>query len=569
VADQALRELIVSIEFDRIDFTRLTRLDRIIDEVERNVRDLTGDIDRMGDETRRAGDRSTRAIREIGDEADHTSDRITDLTDDIQDQGRLGAAAAAIFSNSWVLAGAAAVGAIVGVGAALVNMNDETDEIFDRMQANAGMDMDQRAKAVSSSLEVYSKGFGQDLADVAQSIGTVSSAMKDITSQEELERLTKGMLLLKDGFNSAPEVKETAKVINTMTRNFDNLSKTDALDLITYGFQQNADYADDFIDTLNEYSVYFSKIGLGAEDFLGILLKGAEAGAFNLDKVGDSIKEIGILASDSQSTAADAFKKLGFNSDDMAAKFAGGGEKGKEALMATVAALSFVDDKVKQGQIGVALFGTQWEDMRDDVIFAMDGASEAVAGFRGSTERATEILQGNVSTKWSIIWRTFKSSVIEAMEDSGLSLNGFLDSIIDRMPRIEQYVKSVVSGIVNGFDYLSTAIDQIKAGDVVGLYKSTKAYRDQQGQDVQNTKDAFGSIFAPVAPKFIGPPVAGLPASSMPSTSGGVNAPISVTVTPPIGMTKKEAQDTGDMIGKAVNDRVFSVFNQLGTQFKK
>lgn len=87
-----------------------------------------------------------------------------------------------------------------------------------------------------------------------------------------------------------------------------------------------------------------------------ILSAGSAEGAFNLDKVGDAIKEFSIRAIDGSKTTADGFSQLGFNADDLAAKFAQGGDSAKDTFEDVITALSNMKDPLKQSQIGVELF---------------------------------------------------------------------------------------------------------------------------------------------------------------------------------------------------------------------
>lgn len=122
----------------------------------------------------------------------------------------------------------------------------------------------------------------------------------------------------------------------------------------------------------------FAKVGLDADDMFKIFQKGAESGAFNLDKVGDAVKEMAIRVVDGSDTTRQGFEAIGLNADEMSAKFAAGGESAKEAFNQTVDALAAMEDPLAQNQAGVALFGTMWEDLGADAVTALaeveDGA---------------------------------------------------------------------------------------------------------------------------------------------------------------------------------------------------
>ena len=77
------------------------------------------------------------------------------------------------------------------------------------------------------------------------------------------------------------------------------------MDLIAAGAQNGLDYSGELLDSISEYSVQFAKLGLDADDMFKIFQKGADTGAFNLDKVGDAVKELSIRVVDGSDTTAE------------------------------------------------------------------------------------------------------------------------------------------------------------------------------------------------------------------------------------------------------------------------
>lgn len=416
--------------------------DKAGSEISDALKDVKGDASRAADAVDELGDKASKA----GSEGKSGTNKFLGALDEVVPKGKTAGAASILFSNPWVLAAASVVGAIGGIALAITGMVSGAEADFDRMQAKLGYTNDQMASMKETTLDIYAKGFGENIGEVAGDVAVMKQNFKDLDNGA-IEKMTSGAYVLKDLFG--PEIKETSKAVKTMTANFKGLSEQDAMDLITTGFQQGGDYANDFLDTVNEYSVYFEKLGVGADKFVGTLIKGGQAGAFNLDKVGDAFKEIGIRSMDGSKETTAAFTALGFDAKKMGSDFAKGGDKAHNALMATVAALSFVDDAQEQNAIGVQLFGTQWEDMREDVIFAMDGAESAVAGFQGATERATQTLQDNAGTKWTQIVRGFKTGMMDAFSGSGGALTTLLDTVITVMPQ-------VISGIQTAMDWVSS-----------------------------------------------------------------------------------------------------------------
>jgi phage-related minor tail protein len=86
---------------------------------------------------------------------------------------------------------------------------------------------------------------------------------------------------------------------------------------------------------------------------------------------------------------------IGLDADKMALSIAKGGESAQSAFLATVIALANMKDPLKQNQAGVALFGTQWEDVRKNVITELTEGKTGLGDFKGATDEATNAITEN------------------------------------------------------------------------------------------------------------------------------------------------------------------------------
>lgn len=151
-----------------------------------------------------------------------------------------------------------------------------------------------------------------------------------------------------------------------------------AFNLIAQGAQNGLDYSGELIDNINEYSVQFKKVGMGAEDMFNIFASGAQNGAFNLDKIGDAVKELSIRVIDGSDTTKEGFKAAGLSAEKMAKEFGKGGESAKKAFKQTITALKEIEDPLERNTAGINLFGTMWEDLGETVVLSMADAEESM-----------------------------------------------------------------------------------------------------------------------------------------------------------------------------------------------
>lgn len=350
-------------------------------------------------------------------------------------------------------AGATALGTagIAALGAGVAKSIVETDSAFSRLEARTGATGAKLKSLENVAKDVFKAGFGEDISQVADDVSTLGAMFSNLKN-DQLTEVAKGASTIAKTWDA--EAKQVGKTVQSMTSNFKGLSETKALDLMTHAFQKTGDYSDDLLDTFNEYSVHFSKLGLSAEEFTGILIKGAEKGAWNMDKVGDAVKEFGIRAIDGSKGTTEGFKAIGLNADEMANKFIAGGETANNAFAATIAGLAAMKNPVEQNAAGVALFGTMWEDLREDVVLSMSDSLSAVQGFEGATGRAADALHNNFQSKLIQSWRDLQLGIADVINGAGAQ--EFLDGIAQKADELVPKIQSIVE---KAFEFGNTIRD--------------------------------------------------------------------------------------------------------------
>lgn len=239
---------------------------------------------------------------------------------------------------------------------------------------------------------VYGNNYGDSMADVADAVATVSQQMKGL-SDGELQSVTEGAFALRDVFQY--DVAESVRAANALVNNF-GISGDDAMNLIAAGAQNGLDFSGELLDTISEYSVQFAKVGIDADQMFQIMQAGADSGAWNLDKVGDAIKEMSIRVVDGSDTTAAGFQAIGMDADIMAQKFAAGGETAQQAFQETIQALAGMEDPVQQNIAGVNLFGTMWEDLGPEVVAQLASITDEAYAAGDELQKMQEVKYDNL-----------------------------------------------------------------------------------------------------------------------------------------------------------------------------
>ena len=309
---------------------------------------------------------------------------------------------------------------------------------------------------------VYGNNYGDSMADVADAVATVSQQMKGL-SDGELQSVTEGAFALRDVFQY--DVAESIRAANALVNNF-GISGDDAMNMIAAGAQNGLDFSGELLDTISEYSVQFAKVGIDADQMFQIMQAGADSGAWNLDKVGDAIKEMSIRVVDGSDTTAQGFAAIGMDADVMAQKFAAGGETAQQAFQETIQALAGMEDPVQQNIAGVNLFGTMWEDLGPEVVAQLASITDDAYAAGDELQNMQEVKYDNLGDALKGLGRQLESELMPLANE----LTGFFTDVLGQ-------------------------IDFSGLGD--GLMSLISTVTTTLGPAVQPLADLFGSIFSP------------------------------------------------------------------------
>ena len=280
--------------------------------------------------------------------------------------------------------------------------------------------------------DVYAANYGDSVADVGDAVAMVNRNMANL-DQNGLTAATEGALALRDAFEY--DVAESTRAAEAIRKNFGS-SAEEAFSLIAAGAQNGLDYSGELIDTINEYSSQFAKMGFDADGMFNILQAGADGTAWNLDKVGDAIKEFSIRAIDGSDSTVEAFTSLGYNAENIMATFAAGGEGANKAFFDVINTLMAVDDQVERDALGVALFGTMWEDLGTEAMEAMAGASQAAYDTEGALEKINQVKYNDLDSAIQGIGRQMEVALLPAAD-------AVYQSLMDSMPEITEAMEEV------------------------------------------------------------------------------------------------------------------------------
>lgn len=329
-------------------------------------------------------------------------------------------------------AAAAAAGAMA---VTFIKKGNDYIRTMNGVQAQTGITGDQLKEFGEIAKSVYASGKGENMQEIADALTNIQQASK--LSGKELEAATNSALLLKDTF--AMETNETTRAATALMKNF-GVSAEEAYGIIAVGAQNGANKNGDLLDTLNEYSVHYKALGLNVDQFITSLIKGAEAGSFSIDKVGDAVKEFTIRAKDGSKTSAEGFAALGLDAEIMTKAFAEGGEAAQAAFFQTVKAMDKMQDPVKKNAAGVALFGTMYEDLEQGVLKTLGSMQKADVDAAEVLRKIEQVKYNDIGYAITHIGRSFETALIPAAEAAGQEIYKQMPAIKDSIAQLTPIV---------------------------------------------------------------------------------------------------------------------------------
>ena len=296
-----------------------------------------------------------------------------------------------------ILAAGAAIG--IGLGAGVVAAMDVSGA-NDKLRAQLNLTANESGKLGKVAGDLYANNYGASMGEVNDAIASVVHnipAMRN-AAVPVLKDISAGALDVARVFGQ--DVEGVTRAVGVAMRTGLAPDAQSALDLITRGFQKIPGASEDLLDTMNEYGVQFQKLGLDGPAALGLINQLMQGGARNTDLAADAMKEFSIRAIDGSKLSAEGFKALGLDAEKMTAQIAGGGKGASAGLDLVIDRLNAMEDPVKRDAAGVALFGTQWEDLGQAFRSAdLDTAAASLGKTADATKGiADQSDQGRINT---------------------------------------------------------------------------------------------------------------------------------------------------------------------------
>lgn len=276
-----------------------------------------------------------------------------------------------------------------------------------------------------------------------------------------------------------------------------NSSTQEGFTLLGYGAKASAEdiqKAKDEVAKLEKNLYYAKEEQKGFNNSTSELTK--QKNADKIEQYSEALK----TAKENLANLESAGKGAKGSIEDLQARFAKGGDSAKSATSEVLKTLFEMDDKVKQNQAGVDLFGTMWEDLGIDGVKALMKVNGSADKTKNTMKKIKDIKYDDVEADWASLGRTVQTDVINPI---GKSLfpevkklckfaSKHTDDIIPTLKQIGVLTTAIWSG-----KKATKIVTEIK--NLWGAYKSLKAATDaakisQEGLNTAQKANLWGLV---------------------------------------------------------------------------
>lgn len=398
--------------------------------------DTTGAGDAVGDDflaaltaALAAGDMDAEIARLLADADDAARRAGDDAGDALADGMADGAQQAAADTESALgnIQGAAAGAAVAGLFVAGMTSAMDLASVTRRLQSQLNLTEADAERAGSVAGDVFAAGFGADLGEVSDALSTVIGEVGALgdTSDAELTQMTESALALADVMGA--DVVEAASAAGTLLRSGLVENGQEAFDLLVRGAQTlPSAMGAEIPAVVAEYAQFFDQLGFTGPQMFGLLAQAAQDPTFQIDKLGDAMKEFTLLMADT-GAVAEPLQELGLSVEEIQGLINEG--QGTAAFDTVIEALRGVEDQTERTRLQAALFGGPGEDMAD-ALLSLDAAGAAAStgmdDAAGAAKQVTDTMEASPAQQLDAAMRTLQTTLGQALLPILMAVSEFM-----------------------------------------------------------------------------------------------------------------------------------------------
>ncbi|WP_160684324.1 hypothetical protein [Clostridium sp. C2-6-12] len=281
-----------------------------------------------------------------------------------------------------ILAGAVAAGGIHEVIEKALDVGSLNTKI------NVSMDVSEESIDSIKDVIITIQAYGLDGEAALEGVRRQWALNKD-ASDETNAAVVKGAATIAAAY-SGVDFTELIQEVNEVSKSL-GITNEEALALTNSLLK--AGFPPEQLDIISEYGTQLKMAGYNVEEIQALFAAGVDTGTWNIDNLMDGLKEGRIKVAEFGQGISNSMTAL-LNGTNISANqmrewgkaVAAGGEGDSKAMNEIAAALNQVDDQTKKNALGVAIFGTKYEDQGQAIIDTLLNAKNVTIDLEASQE---------------------------------------------------------------------------------------------------------------------------------------------------------------------------------------
>lgn len=328
--------------------------------------------------------------------------------------------------------------AIETAGNAIIKVAGDSIESASNLQtavasltASTGISTEAAEKYKEVISEIKGDDYGDSYQEVADVMSEIIQTMGELDSTQMVE-MTESAMALSDTFGI--DVNESIRAVSVMVSSMGVDAET-AFDLIARGAQNGLNRSGELADNLTEYGSLWGQAGFSAEEAFGIMENGLDAGAYNLDKVNDFVKEFTISLSDGRIE-----ENLGSFSEETQQLFQDwkdGKATSADVFYSVINDLSNATDKQEALTIASDTWSSLGEDNAMDVITALGKVNDSYSDVQGTVDTLKETKYDTMQESLSQLGAAIQQNITTPLGEKALPV---IQSVADKLTEMVESI---------------------------------------------------------------------------------------------------------------------------------
>lgn len=347
------------------------------------------------------------------------------------------------------------------------NMKDfalESETSLSKFGAQTGATAEELDAFKTQIQDMYVNNFGESLADLGDKMAYVKQVTGEV-DPSKLKELTENAMTLEDTFGS--DFNETIRGVTNLMYHF-GISSEEAFDLFAKGSQLGLDYTGELGDNVAEYAGNFEQAGYTAEEYFQLLVNGSKNGAYNLDKVNDSINEVKNRLGDG--TIGENLALFSQGTQNLYQQWEQGKATMKDVIDSIVGDINNCTNEQDALTMAATAFGTMGEDANLNVVKSLTSVGTSLDDVNGKMEQIKQQRYDNAAASFEALGRKIQMEVILPIAEKLLPiLQQVVDFIANNLPALMPIIAAFGGLLVSAFviNGISTTITSIQ--NIIGL----------------------------------------------------------------------------------------------------